>query len=197
VVARRPHISASQLVAFAARHPIQRHGGHLQSEGRLTIDVVARGTHECLRIHWGTPRERKGQVKLFERLGGGKPLSLLAWCRINQVAKDPTRLDARVAFGDGAKGGDVRVGQRSLNAVPRIGLIDPAGVQQQLFGRGQRLRSPLLVAPVRLGVQGQHRQQLVEAASVEQRAVAERAGLGVDVGVGALPAVGHDMLHQR
>ena len=92
VVARRPHISASQLVAFAARHQIERHDGHLQSEGRLTLDVVARGMHECLRIHWGTPHERKGQVILIERLGRGKPLSLFALCRINQVAKDSTWL---------------------------------------------------------------------------------------------------------
>ena len=221
VVAGRTHISAGELVAFATRHPVQRRESNLQSEGRLTFDMVARGTHERLRIHWGASRERKGQVVLLERLGGGEPLSLFAWSRRNQVAENSTRLDAGVSFGDGAKGGDVRVGRRGLDAVPRIGLIDATGVQQQLLGhgrqrhirrmpaaqalhqvdgavhiatRGQGPRSPLLVMPVRLGVERQHTQQFVEPSGVEQRAVAERARLGV--GVGALPAVGHDVLHQ-
>ena len=80
VVASRTHISASELIAFATRHPVQRRESNLQSEGRLTFDMVARGTHERLRIHWGAPRERKGPVVLLERLGGGEPLSLFAWC---------------------------------------------------------------------------------------------------------------------
>ena len=45
VVASRTHISASELIAFAARHPVQRRESNLQSEGRLTFDMVARGTH--------------------------------------------------------------------------------------------------------------------------------------------------------
>ena len=175
----------------------------------LILDMVASSTHERLRIHRCTSRECKGQVVLLERLGGGEPLSLFARRRRNQVAEDSTRLDARVSFGDRSKGGDVGVGRRGLDAVPRIGLIDATGVQQQLFGhgrqrhvrrmaaaqslhqvdgavhiaaRGQRLRSPLLVMPVRLGVERQHGQQVVEAAGVEQSAVAERAGLGVGIG---------------
>ena len=61
VVARRTHISAGELVAFATRHPVQHRESNLQSEGRLTFDMVARGTHERLRIHWGASRERKGR----------------------------------------------------------------------------------------------------------------------------------------
>ena len=44
VVARRTNISASELVAFATRHPVQRRESNLQSESRLTFDMVARGT---------------------------------------------------------------------------------------------------------------------------------------------------------
>ena len=40
VVARRTHISASELIAFATRHPVQRRESNLQSEGRLTFDMV-------------------------------------------------------------------------------------------------------------------------------------------------------------
>ena len=145
---------------------------------------------------------------------GRQPLSRFAWCRHNQVAKDAARLDARVSFRDGAKGGDVGVRRRSLDAIPRIGLVDATGVQQHLFGhsrqrhirrmpaaqsfhqvdtavhvttRGQDLRSPLLVMPVRPSI--------VEAASVEQRAIAERAGLGVSIG--AASAVWQDVPEHR
>ena len=34
--------------------------------------MVAGGTHERLRIHWGASRECKGQVVLPERLRGGE-----------------------------------------------------------------------------------------------------------------------------
>ena len=71
VVARRTNISASELIAFATRHPVQRRESDLQSEGRLTFDMVAGGTHERLRIHWSASREREGQAVLLERLGGG------------------------------------------------------------------------------------------------------------------------------
>ena len=79
MVAGRTDIGASQLVAFATRHPVQRHECKLQCEGRLVFDMVAGGTHERLRIHWSAARERQGQVVLLEHLGGGEPLSLFAW----------------------------------------------------------------------------------------------------------------------
>ena len=61
--------------------------------------------------------------------------------------------------------------------------------------RGQGLRSPLLIMPIRPGVERQHRQQVVEAAGVEQSAVAQRAGLGV--GIGTACAVCQDMSDHR
>ena len=79
MVAGCTDIDASQLVAFAARHPVQRDERDLQREGRLIFDMVAGGTHERLRIDWGASRKCEGQVVLLERLGGGEPLSFLAW----------------------------------------------------------------------------------------------------------------------
>ena len=49
--------------------------------------------------------------------------------------------------------------------------------------------------PVRLGVERQHGKQVVETDGMEQRAVAERAGLGI--GIGAASAVYQDMPDQR
>ena len=140
VVERRTNITASELIAFATRHPVQRRESNLQSEGRLAFDMVARGTHERLRIHWGASREREGQVVLLERLGGGEPLSLFARGRGNEVGKDSTRLDAGASFRDGAKSGDVGVRRRGMDGIPRIGLIDATGVQQQLLGHGRQRR---------------------------------------------------------
>ena len=105
LVARSSDVGAGQLVARAACHPVQRAQRHIKCKRRLTSDVVARGAHEGLRVHSGTPRKRESQVVLFQRLGGGEPLALFAWCRSNQVAGDAVRLDSRVTFGDGAKGG--------------------------------------------------------------------------------------------
>ena len=122
---------------------------------------------------------------------------------------------------DGTVGGNVRVGRRGLDGVPRIGLVDAAGVQQQLLGngrqrhircvaaaqpfhqvdgavhiaaRGQRLRRPLLVMPVRLGVEREHSQQIIEPAGVKQRAV---ASVPDRCRRRRLPAVGHDVLNER
>jgi len=79
MVASRADIGASQLVAFAARHPVQRHEGNLQREGRLVLDMVTRGSHERPWIRRGASHQRKSQLVLLERLGGGKPLALFAW----------------------------------------------------------------------------------------------------------------------